>query len=118
MMLETPYGPVHFTMEEESAYPERFFVWIVHNWDFYKLFVAKARDARGWGRQRSSAKFICEVIRWETEQRQRKEITFKVNNNYTSGLARLAMRQFPIELKEFFECRGRDGLDHKQEQAA
>jgi len=118
MMLETPFGPVHFTMDEQLRYPDRFFAWIVHNWDFYKLFVATARDMRAWGREHSSAKFICEGIRWETEQRQRKESTFKVNNNYTAGLARLAMRQFPVELKGFFECRSRDGLDERQEKAA
>lgn len=118
LLLRTPYGDLHISMAEQLSYPSRFFFWVQHNWTFYKLFVEKSRDMKAWGRRRCSAKFICEGIRWETEQRQKKENTFKVNNNYTSGLARLAMRQFPIELNNFFECRGRDGMDHKQEHAA
>jgi hypothetical protein len=122
MMLETPFGPVHFTLDEQMQYPDRFFVWIVDHMDLYREFVDRARNAKAWGAESYGAKAIFETMRWDWLKKQRRRRgkprdPFAMNNNHTAGLARLAMRQFP-ELRGFFKCRGRDGNDVKQEQAA
>ena len=125
LLLRTPYGDLHVPVSEQVKYPDRFFVWIADHWHVYKEFVERARQAKAWGEKQYGAKAICENIRWDWLKKQHrknarqraKSDPFALNNNYTAGLARLAMKQFP-ELDGFFKCRTRDGNDEKQEQAA
>jgi hypothetical protein len=109
MFLETPYGPVHFTLVEQCEYPARFFDWINENWHVYQAFVELAKEGHRKGLRQWSAFAIINVLRWQTSIRESGG-QFKVNNNYAPGMARLAMRQFP-ELRGFFKCRDQLGYD-------
>jgi hypothetical protein len=109
MMLETPYGPLHFTMEEQRAYPDRFFKWFEENWHVYQAFVELAREGHRKGLRLWGAFAIINVLRWQTALRETNS-HFKCNNNYAPGMARMAMRQFP-ELRGFFKCRDSIGFD-------
>lgn len=109
MFLETPYGPVHFTLDEQGEYPARFFEWINSNWHVYQAFVDLAREGHRRGLRHWGAFAIINVLRWQTALRENAS-EFKVNNNYAPGMSRLAMRQFP-ELRGFFRCRDGIGMD-------
>jgi len=64
------------------------------------------RSWRLWKRgiKRYGAKSIVEVLRWHYALRNKNGEQWKINNNYASRLARLAMERAP-ELKGFFEVR-------------
>lgn len=85
-------------------YPDGFWIWIEENGHIYRAFVEKALALKRRGKQRYGAKAIAEVIRYETTLAQRGEQEFKLNNNYVSGLARLAMTLNP-QLDGFFQVR-------------
>lgn len=88
-------------------YPAGFWPWLENNRHVYREFVKLAKRMKRAGRARYGAKGIVEVLRWNTNLKQVGEPELKLNNNYTSGLARLAMSEHP-ELKGFFQIR--DGL--------
>lgn len=69
----------------------------------YELFVRFARMLKGKGITRASAKLIVERIRWEIYL-ETSDKEFKINNNYTSRYARLAMEEHQ-DLASFFETR-------------
>ena len=92
-------------------YPAGFGKWLDNNADIYRAFVAKSLELRFQAnRNHYSARAIVEVIRWETALRQKGEPTFKINNNYVSGLARLTISAYP-QLEGFFQIR--DQLGYK-----
>ena len=113
LLLRTPFGDLHMPVDEQVQYPDGFFVWISANWHLYKAFVKRAREHKAHGRERYGAKRICEQIRWDTRERQEGEPEFKVNNNYVSGLSRLAQKQHD-DLRGFFVCRSPQGFDTTQ----
>lgn len=67
----------------------------------YRRFAAIALKMKREGADRCGASFILELVRWRTRLRQRGDRTFKVNNNWRSGLARMAMAKHE-ELEGFF----------------
>lgn len=69
----------------------------------YSLFVRFARQLKAAGR-RGSAKLIFERLRWEFAISTASSDDFKLNNNFTSHYARLAMDLEP-DLVGFFEIR-------------
>ena len=86
----------------KKRYPEGFFYWIrkKESQRIYAEFVRRALQMKRSGREIYSAKTIIEIIRWHTDLRD-KDVTFKLSNNWTSGLARLAMAEYE-ELDGFF----------------
>lgn len=88
------------------GYPAGFFRWLESNQHIYQQFVALALQMKRSGRSRYSARTIIHKLRWDTELAD-SEATFKINNNYTPGMARLAMSEWP-ELDGFFETRGNE----------
>jgi hypothetical protein len=91
---------------DDGSYPRGFFDWVESNWPIYLRFVALAKRAKRANLRRWSADAICHVLRWETALRERSDSGFKINNNRTAGLARLAMALEP-DLKGFFVVRTR-----------
>ena len=95
--------------EPTAGYPAGFWRWIdtiegMTTWlDFETKALKMARK-----RKRYSAKAIIEVIRWETSLKDGTE--FKINNNWSPGLARLWMHNYGREYPNFFQLR--DGLGH------
>lgn len=115
LFLDTPFGRLHVPIETQLDYPAEFFVWIKGRWPLYREFIEHARNAKAWGAEQYGAKAIFEVMRWDRLKKQRRTTAkpkdpFALNNNFTSGMARLAMLQFQ-DLRGFFRCRGSDGLD-------
>lgn len=85
---------------------ERFDIWIANNPQVLRDFIALARAARDRGKTRVGAKLICEVLRWETfiNGDEPSDDGFKLNNIYTSRLARLAAQTAP-DIAPMFEFR-------------
>lgn len=98
---------------DRRGYPAGFFAWIetVEGqcvWaEFEKLALRAARS----GRPRYSAKSIIEVIRWNTMINDGTE--FKVNNNWSPGLARLWMQKHGRDYPNFFALRDFLGRDYQ-----
>ena len=68
--------------------------------------VGRARALRERGFDRYGVKAICESIRFDMSVRSGVDADgYKVNNNYSSRMARDLMAYFP-ELDGFFETRG------------
>jgi len=63
------------------------------NPQIYEAFKKYAFQLINRGYKRIGAKQICEIIRWHSMVGG--DGIFKVNNNYTSGYARLFMEDFP-----------------------
>ncbi|MBT8449612.1 MAG: hypothetical protein KJO69_07975 [Gammaproteobacteria bacterium] len=76
--------------------------WLKQNSAVWERFYDLADKMRRTGRKRYGAKCILEVMRYETDARDA-EKTFKLNNNYTSGLARLYNA---VTGTDFFGTRG------------
>lgn len=99
--------------DRSELYPDGFFRWLELNPIIVLEFVDRARQVKASGRSRFSARAIIENIRWHTLLADR-EATFKINDHWTPGLARLAMALDPA-LEGMFELRpGRaivDGAD-------
>jgi hypothetical protein len=74
------------------------------NGDILHLFIKFALELKRSGRKRAGAKAIVERIRWEIMLTNKPGSDYKINNNYTSRLARWAMDTEP-ELKGFFQLR-------------
>ena len=92
------------------TYPPGFFLWIKKNQHIYRKFKQMAFMEKRLGRKHYSARKIIQDMRWDTNIRQAGDQTFKINNIFTPGLARLAMRDEP-ELKGFFRCRDSQGMN-------
>jgi hypothetical protein len=89
-----------------AHYPDGFFRWLADNYGIFCEFEKRALEVRSAGRKHFSARIIIENIRWHTLLRD-KDATFKINNNWVPGLARLVMRIHP-ELDGMFELRNQD----------
>ena len=91
-------------------YPPGFWHWLKSNQHIYRKFKQVAFMEKRLGRKHYSARKIIQDMRWDTNIRQAGDQTFKINNIFTPGLARLAMRDEP-ELKGFFRCRDSQGMN-------
>lgn len=88
-----------------SDYGRRFPGWLAENWEIYVEFERLALAAIARGRTRLSAKFLFELIRWNTAIREEGE-PYKLNNVFSADCARLFDRMHP-EKAGFFEFRQR-----------
>lgn len=87
----------------EATIQERFDAWIEANPTFWRAFVGLCLQMRQQGMRRWGSKAAVEVLRYAAYL-QTVGDGFKVPNDYSSRLARKAMREVP-ELSDFFECR-------------
>lgn len=96
-------GPLFAEPAWQGGSPDaRFFRFVENNPHVLRRFVQLALELQATGVERYGAKAIWETLRYEA-LRTRGE-TIKLNNNYVSRLARLAMATEP-RLKGFFETR-------------
>ena len=68
-------------------YRHDFAGWLYANWDIYEEFERLALAAIRRGRVRLSAKFLFELIRWQTAVSE--QGAYKLNGNYSADAARL-----------------------------
>lgn len=97
--------PINF---DGTGYPDGFFHWLAENPKIWAAFSVKAHQMAQL-RKHYSARAIIHVIRWETELKD-SDVIFKINNNWTPGLARLFMYIYP-RYKGFFQIRNQQGLN-------
>lgn len=93
----------------DAAYPAGFFRWLQANAHIYTEFERRALYMARDGKKRYAAKKIAEEIRWDTHL-QDTDKQFSLNNNYTSGCARLFMEEHGEQYPGFFQLR--DSLGH------
>lgn len=87
-----------------DPYPEGFWHWLSKNDHVYRAFKVEAIRMALTGRKRYSARTIVEVMRWNSDLRDH-EVTFKLNDHYTPGMARLFMNEYGERFPGFFELR-------------
>lgn len=75
--------------------------WLLKNKAVWRSFYEATERLRAAGRQHYGAKAIYEHLRYEAAVRD-SEITFKLNNNHVSGLARLYNRVAGVD---YFQTR-------------
>lgn len=92
-----------------SVYPDNFSRWLQDNRRIYIEFERRALYMARAGRKRYSAKKIFEEIRWDTVLKDLDK-QFSLNNNYTSGCARLFMAKHGGVYPGFFQLR--DSIGH------
>lgn len=107
-LFDVPFGgPLRPVVEVMHAPDEnldaRFRAWLTANPHVLDAFIALAQQAQRAGRRRIGAKLIVERLRWEYLL-QTEAADFKLNNNYTSRLARAAVGRVPA-LEPLFEFR-------------
>lgn len=85
--------------EEKTTIKRRFNRFHRKNRHIFELFVTFARQLMAT-RRRGSAKLILERMRWEAFVGTEND-NLKIENDFSSRYARLAMRKYP-ELKGFF----------------
>lgn len=93
------------SLDEQCKFPDGFWPWLAENQHIWKAFKVKAIRMALKGRKHYSARTIIETIRWETDLKD-SEATFKINDHYTPGLARLWMQEYGNRWPGFFEIRG------------
>lgn len=93
-----------------DSYPAGFWRWFNANYRIYDEFEKRALEMARTGRRRYSAKTLFEVLRWHTDLKDSDE-QFSLNNNYTSGCARLFMERHGKDLPGFFQLRDSLGRD-------
>lgn len=105
LFVAPPAGPAERALEALRRDPCAFkgvtTGWLLKNKSVWLAFWDKTEALRRAGRSHYGAKAIAEIIRYETAVRNA-EITFKLNNNHVSGLARLYNQVAGVE---FFETR-------------
>jgi hypothetical protein len=89
---------------EDDGYPVNFWRWLRANQHVYRAFCAYAFRMAMTGRKRYSARTIVERIRWDTDLSDNEE-TFKINDHYTPGMARLFMSEYGEKYPGFFQLR-------------
>ena len=72
---------------QQVEYPDDFAVWLHENWHVYVEFERLAIAALKRGRSRLSAKFLFELIRWNTATSEAGQ--YKINNTSAAPCARL-----------------------------
>lgn len=80
---------------ETSGYRPDFAGWLFANWPIYEEFERLALAAIKRGRVRLSAKFLFELIRWNTALSEDGPV--KLNNVFSSDAARLFDNMNPRE---------------------
>ena len=93
-----------------DSYPPGFWRWYKANYHIYLKFEKRALEMAKTGRRRYSARTIVERIRWDTDIKDN-EITFKINDHYTPGMARLFVERHGEDLPGFFQIRDSLGRD-------
>lgn len=95
-------GPRRSVVDHEETLDRRFERFVEENPHVYREFVRFAREARRAG-LRVGAKAVWERLRWELAIATT-DAEWKLNNSFTSRMARLAMEREP-DLAGFFETR-------------
>lgn len=91
--------------QDEATISERFNRWLEDGGlAVYREFIAIARQLKDAGQEHYGAKSIMEILRYHRSIRGPAGDTWKINNNYSSRLARKAMAECP-ELAGFFSLR-------------
>ena len=92
--------------DDTHKYPPGFFQWLKTNGHIWKNFEEKALNM-AIVRSRYSARTIVEVMRWETDIKERtktgKPSMFKLSNDMVPGLARLWMTLHGSAHPKFFQ---------------
>jgi hypothetical protein len=91
--------------ENYANYPDEFFSWLKHNYHIWKEFESKAL-MMSYRRKRYSARTIIEVMRWDTDIREKNPL-FKISNNMVPGLARLWMVKYGAKHPKFFNLQNK-----------
>lgn len=99
------YG-LPYETEEERSLSDKFISWVNSPQGSVAigLFCDMALDAYDAGAKKIGAKAIWERMRWNLQVERRTGDEFKLNNNFTSRIARTAISRHP-ELAEMFEFR-------------
>ena len=90
--------------DRSRSIAERFTAFMDSCPDVYPMFVRIARDLRARGHEHYSADGIMHVIRWHRATSGTDAEGFKLNNVFSSRLARKAMEDYE-DLRGFFETR-------------
>lgn len=88
---------------DANSIQERFERWLAENAHVYRLFVEAARSLKRQGRKRFGAKAIAEHLRWNAAYQTTDG--YKLNNIYTSRLARKLLDDHPEEFEGWLELR-------------
>jgi len=88
----------------DDGYPDGFWYWLSKNCKVYREFERRALQMARTNRKRYSARTIVETMRW-TSDIVDSETTFKINDHYTPGMARLWMNTHGGQYPKFFELR-------------
>lgn len=96
-----PIGELFENLPHELSREERFEKFVADNPEFVDWFCTRAMHDRLAGMRRGSAKLYFEEYRGIQLKSDEK---YRLNNNFTSLMARLAMERYPI-LGGFFETR-------------
>lgn len=103
-LFDAPLRPVIAVQHApDESLDTRFRNWLDANPHVLAAFIGLAVQARRAGRTRIGAKLIVERLRWEY-MLQTDGDDFRLNNNYTSRLARAAVGLQP-DLEPLFEFR-------------
>lgn len=92
---------LYLTDINQTLYPEGFFQWLIDNQHIWDQFERHALSMAG-KRERYSARTIIEVMRWNSDIREKKKL-FKLSNNMVPGLARLWMHKYKLDHPKFFQ---------------
>jgi hypothetical protein len=88
----------------QDSIQDAFTDWLTENKPVVDAVIRYAREARAAGYKHYGIKAVVERVRWHFHVERKEQADFKINNNYTSRLARLLMSLEP-ELKGMFELR-------------
>lgn len=88
----------------QASIQDAFTEWIGENKELVDAIIRFAKEARAAGHKKYGIKAIVERTRWHFHVERREQADWKINNNYTSRLARFLMVAYP-ELKDLFETR-------------
>jgi hypothetical protein len=83
---------------------EKFEVWLKRRRHIYDELVRLAREAKGEGKGRYSVEALYVIYRWHNPERKEEGEEFKVNDKFTSRIARKIMAENP-DLAGFFTLR-------------
>ena len=84
-----------------NAYPNGFFHWLGQNQHIWNQFEIHANTMSA-KRNRYSARTIIEVMRWNSDIREKNKL-FKLSNNKIPGLARMWMIRYGKDHPKFFQ---------------
>jgi len=94
----------HNVTADNDKYPARFWYWLPKNGKVYLEFERRGLQMARSRRKRYSVRTIVEVMRWDSDIADT-EKTFKINDHYTPGMARLFMATHGAAYPRFFQLR-------------